>query len=166
MLKSREQNWLINGSAFVSAASLMRLRLRLWAFMLTRDTERRAYYVVSYCWYGGREKFLQTTLHQKLCRLRQGSTPMQLCCLSIGTMVAAPACACDCASAPLRLPQACTETLITKQQAGWRPDRQRFSAKANSHIHELIVEFVRDPSCLDLCRCSRNGRSTKVLHQL
>ena len=92
----------------------------------------------------------------------QGSMPMQMCCSSTGTMVAAPACVCGCV-APLRLPQACTETLITKQQAGWRQDRQRFSAKANSHIHELIVEFV---PCLDLCRCSRNGRSTKVFHQL
>lgn len=108
-----------------------------------------------------------TSLHHTLCCLRQETTPMQMCYSSTGTMVAVPACACGCARAPLRLPQASFETLIKKKQTSWRQDRLRFSAtKANSHIHELTVEYVNCPSCLDLYRCSRYGRSTKVLHQL
>ncbi len=92
---------------------------------------------------------------------------MQMCCSGAGTMAAAPVCACGCASVLLRLLQTCINTLITKQQASWRQDRQRSLAiKANGHVQEIFVKYVGCPSCLDLCRCSRNGRSTKVLHQL
>jgi len=72
---------------------------------------------------------------------------MQMCCSSVGTMAAARACACGCASVPLRLPQACIEGLITPQQASWRQDRQRFLATtALGHVQELSAEYVSCPS--------------------
>ncbi len=56
-------------------------------------------------------------------------------------MAAARACACGCASVPLRLPQACIEGLIPPQQASWRQDRQRFLATtALGHVQELSDE--------------------------
>ncbi len=133
------------GEAFVSAASLMRLRLRLWAFMLTRDTKRRAYYVVSYCMYGGRESFYKhryikhcvaSAKEPLRCKCAQVLVPWQLHLLALA-VVQGPRC--DFLKLPSKHRSRNSKLLGVKRDCDYRPPNQ----KATSMIFFLNTSVAR-----------------------